>query len=47
MRGYEAHSPPFGVQKWGEVYRDYKLHIDFNIDFGQFSLGMDLVNIAA
>ena len=30
-----------------EVYRDYKLHIDFNIDFDQFSLGMDIVNIAA
>ena len=30
-----------------DVYRDYKLHIDFNIDFEQFSLGMDIVNIAA
>ena len=30
-----------------EVYRDYKLHIDFNIDFSQFSLGMDIVTIAA
>lgn len=30
-----------------EVYRDYKLHIDFNIDFEQFSLGMDIVEIAA
>ena len=30
-----------------EVYRDYKLHIDFNIDFTQFSLGMDIVEIAA
>ena len=30
-----------------EVYRDYKLHIDFNIDFDQFSLGMDIVTIAA
>ena len=30
-----------------EVCRDYKLHIDFNIDFEQFSLGMDIVNIAA
>ena len=30
-----------------EVYRDYKLHIDFNIDFEQFSLGMDIVTIAA
>lgn len=30
-----------------EVYRDYKLHIDFNIDFNQFSLGMDIVAIAA
>lgn len=30
-----------------EVYRDYKLHIDFNIDFEQFSLGMDIMKIAA
>lgn len=30
-----------------EVYRDYKLHIDFNIDFEQFSPGMDIVEIAA
>jgi hypothetical protein len=30
-----------------EVYRDYKLHIDFNIDFEQFSVGMDIVSIAA
>ena len=30
-----------------EVYRDYKLHIDFNIDFTQFSLGLDIVEIAA
>ena len=34
-----------------EVYRDYKLHIDFNIDFNidleQFSLGMDIVTVAA
>ena len=30
-----------------EVYRDYKLHIDFNIDLEQFSLGMDIVTIAA
>jgi hypothetical protein len=30
-----------------EVYRDYKLHIDFNIDFEQFSLGMDIASIAA
>ena len=30
-----------------EVYRDYKLHIDFNIDFEQFSLGLDIVEIAA
>ena len=30
-----------------EVYRDYKLHIDFNIDFEQFSFGMDIVTIAA
>lgn len=29
------------------VYRDYKLHIDFNIDFEQFSLGMDIISIAA
>ncbi|WP_196059079.1 recombinase family protein [Flavonifractor plautii] len=30
-----------------EVYRDYKLHIDFNIDFDQFSLGLDILTIAA
>ena len=30
-----------------EVYRDYKLHIDFNIDFEQFSLGLDMITIAA
>lgn len=30
-----------------EVYRGYKLHIDFNIDFKQFSFGMDIVTIAA
>ena len=30
-----------------EVYRDYKLHIDFNIDFEQFSLGLDIITIAA
>ena len=30
-----------------EVYRDYKLHIDFNIDFEQFTGGLDIVAIAA
>lgn len=30
-----------------EVYRDYKLHIDFNIDFEQFSGGLDIETIAA
>ena len=30
-----------------DVYRDYKLHIDFNIDFEQFSMGMDIASIAA
>ena len=30
-----------------EVYRDYRLHIDFNIDFEQFSMGLDIVWIAA
>ena len=30
-----------------EVYRDYKLHIDFNIDFEQFCEGLDIVTIAA
>ncbi len=30
-----------------EVYRDYKLHIDFNIDFEQFNMGLDVVTIAA
>ena len=24
-----------------EVYRGYKLHVDFNIDFTQFDLGLD------
>lgn len=30
-----------------EVYRDYKIHIDFNIDFEQYSLGLDFSTIAA
>ncbi len=30
-----------------EVYRDDKPHIDFNIDFMQFSMEMDIVEIAA
>ena len=30
-----------------KVYRDYKLHIDFNIDFEQFTGGLDIVTIAA
>ena len=30
-----------------DVYRDYKLHIDFNIDFEQFSMGLDIIWIAA
>ncbi len=30
-----------------EVYRDYKLHLDFNIDFEQFSAGLDIATIAA
>ena len=30
-----------------DVYRDYKLHIDFNIDFEQFAGGLDIVTIAA
>ena len=29
------------------VYRDYKLHLDFNIDFEQFSAGLDIVTISA
>ena len=29
-----------------EVYRDYRLHIDFNIDFEQFSAGLDTSAIA-
>lgn len=33
--------------EWVEVYRDYKLHIDFNIDFEQFRMGLDIVWIAA
>ena len=28
-------------------YRDYRLHIDFNIDFEQFSVGLDTSAIAA
>ena len=30
-----------------EVCRDYKLHIDFNIDFEQFNGGLDIVTFAA
>lgn len=30
-----------------EVYRDYKLHIDFNIDLEQFSMGMDIMSFVA
>ena len=30
-----------------DVYRDYKLHLDFNIDFEQFSAGLDIVTFAA
>ena len=30
-----------------DVYRDYKLHIDFNIDFEQFCGRLDIVTIAA
>jgi len=30
-----------------EVFRDYKLHIDFNIDFEQFSLGLDMEALVA
>lgn len=30
-----------------EVYGDDKLHIDFNIDFEQFSMGLDVATIAA
>ena len=30
-----------------EVYRNYRLHIDFNIDFEQFSAGLDISAIAA
>ena len=26
-----------------EVYRDYKLHIDFNIDLEQFVLGLTTI----
>ena len=29
-----------------DVYRDYKLHIDFNINFNQFSGGLDMITIA-
>ena len=30
-----------------DVYRGYRVHIDFNIDFKQFSLGLDIAEIAA
>ena len=30
-----------------EVYRDYKVHVDSNIDFEQFNGGLDIVTIAA
>ena len=30
-----------------EVYRDYRLHIDFNIDCEQFSAGLDISANAA
>ena len=30
-----------------DVYRDYKLYIDFNIDFEQFSAGLDISAITA
>ncbi|MDO5151955.1 MAG: hypothetical protein Q4D50_01160 [Eubacteriales bacterium] len=30
-----------------DVYRDYKLLIDFNIDFEQFSMDLNIVWIAA
>ena len=30
-----------------EAYRNYKLHIDFNIDFEQFSMGLDIAWVAA
>ena len=36
-----------GLIKRVDVYRDYKLHIDFNIDFEQFSMGIDIISIAA
>ena len=29
-----------------EVYRGYKLHVDFNIDFTQFDLGLAMVEVA-
>ena len=31
--------------KKGRVYRDYKLHVDFNIDFEQFSFRMNMAEI--
>ena len=30
-----------------DVYRDYKLYIDFNIDFEQFGAGLDISAITA
>ena len=30
------------IKMKGDVYRDYRVHIDFNIDFDQFQFGLDL-----
>ena len=36
-----------GLIRHVEVYRDYRLHIDFNIAFEQFSAGLDISAITA
>ena len=35
------------IRRVEEVYRDHRLHIEFNIDFEQFSAGLDISAIAA
>ena len=35
------------LSRWVAVYQGYKLYIDFNIDFAQFSPGIDIAEITA
>jgi len=35
------------TKRAGQLFTKYKLHIDFNIDFEQFSMGLDVATIAA